>query len=90
MIVFYVSSNIQLYLYRFVQTKTLQEEIKMFEQIKTTGCACGREHRCSVKKIITGSGAIKNLPECLDILKAERAFVVTDKNTLKAAELTIE
>lgn len=57
----------------------------MFEQIKTTGCACGREHRCSVKKIITGSGAIKNLPECLDILKAERAFVVTDKNTLKAA-----
>lgn len=57
----------------------------MFDEIKRTGCACGKAHRCCVTEVITGAGAIKKLPEALGLLGAKKPFIVTDKNTLEAA-----
>ena len=48
-------------------------------------CTCGKQHRCGVKEIITGSGAINRLPEVLASLQVKKAFLLADCNTWQAA-----
>lgn len=48
-------------------------------------CSCGKKHISSVKYVITENGAINKLPEVIKDFKAEKAFIIADKNTYKAA-----
>ncbi|MBQ4119926.1 MAG: sn-glycerol-1-phosphate dehydrogenase [Clostridia bacterium] len=56
----------------------------MFEKISQKNCLCGKEH-IFTSKVITEKGAIKKLPLILEELKANRAFIIADKNTYSAA-----
>ncbi|MCR5693594.1 MAG: iron-containing alcohol dehydrogenase [Clostridia bacterium] len=49
------------------------------------GCPCGRVHRARVKDVIIGDGAVGALPGAAAGLGAARAFVVSDRNTERAA-----
>nr|MBQ4319702.1 sn-glycerol-1-phosphate dehydrogenase [Clostridia bacterium] len=49
------------------------------------GCKCGKSHRHSIKRIVTGSGAVNALPEIIGEIGASYAFVISDKNTEIAA-----
>ena len=53
--------------------------------IKEYGCACGREHKSPVKKIISGSGVIEKLPEQIKEYNFKKAFILSDENTYKVA-----
>lgn len=53
--------------------------------INTENCKCGKPHRLSVDSIIIGSGVIKKLPDTVKKYGAKKAFVISDKNTYKAA-----
>lgn len=53
--------------------------------IKPENCTCGKSHHFAVDKIIMGSGVISQLPEIVKEYKAKKAFVLSDKNTYKAA-----
>lgn len=57
---------------------------EMFEKINGKDCSCGREHYVSVK-VYSGAGALRQLPEAMETLSAKRAFILSDKNTQKAA-----
>ena len=60
---------------------SINELIKM----NNTKCDCGKVHRFSVNKIVSGSGVIKELPQIIKEYGAKRVFVLSDKNTYKAA-----
>lgn len=47
-------------------------------------CPCGREHTASVDEVVTGSGAVKRLPEFVKKY-GSKPFVVADVNTYAAA-----
>ncbi len=49
------------------------------------GCPCGREHVSTVDKILIGKGVINELPAVVGEYGAKKAFVLSDKNTYKAA-----
>ena len=53
--------------------------------IKAEGCVCGRKHPLAVDEIIMGSGVLLKLPEIVKKYGAKKAFVLSDKNTYKAA-----
>lgn len=53
--------------------------------IKKQGCACGREHTFNIDDVIIGSGAVKRLPEVISRYSAKKVFVMSDRNTYKAA-----
>ncbi len=57
---------------------------EMFEKINGKECPCGKEHFVPVK-VYSGSGAILRLPEAMRELSAKKAFILSDKNTQKAA-----
>lgn len=57
---------------------------EMFERINGKECPCGREHCVSVK-VYSGSGALSRLSEAMEKLSARHAFIISDKNTQKAA-----
>lgn len=57
--------------------------------IKEHGCMCGKVHKSPVEKIISGSGVIGRLPETVKEYNAERAFVLSDKNTFDVAGKTV-
>ncbi|MBP5312036.1 MAG: iron-containing alcohol dehydrogenase, partial [Clostridia bacterium] len=48
-------------------------------------CPCGRVHRARVKDVTIGDGAVGALPGAAAGLGAARAFVVSDRNTERAA-----
>jgi len=48
-------------------------------------CACGRCHRTSVKSVITGSGALNELPRVISEFGASKAFILSDPHTFDAA-----
>lgn len=48
-------------------------------------CSCGKQHTSSVKCVITEKGAINKLPGIIKDYNAEKAFIIADKNTYKAA-----
>lgn len=56
----------------------------MFGNLKTKGCACGREHTFAAKVMIE-KGAIDKLPLFLGEMNSRSAFVIADKNTYLAA-----
>ena len=60
---------------------SINELIKM----NNTKCDCGKVHSFSVNKIVSGSGVIKELPQIIKEYGAKRVFVLSDKNTYKAA-----
>ncbi len=49
------------------------------------GCPCGKSHTLSVDQIVVGSGVIKQLPQIVKKYRAKKAFVLSDKNTYRAA-----
>ena len=53
--------------------------------MNNTKCDCGKVHSFSVNKIVSGSGVIKELPQIIKEYGAKRVFVLSDKNTYKAA-----
>ncbi|MBO7504038.1 MAG: sn-glycerol-1-phosphate dehydrogenase [Clostridia bacterium] len=48
-------------------------------------CACGRDHGANVKEVIIGRDALSALPGVLGRLGAARAYIVSDRNTERAA-----
>lgn len=56
----------------------------MLTTINGKPCPCGREHHVSVK-VYCGKGEISKLPEAMSSLGVSKAFVLSDKNTQKAA-----
>lgn len=55
------------------------------DRIRKKGCPCGKTHNLSVDRIVVGSGVIKQLPQIIKDYRAEKAFVLSDKNTYQAA-----
>ncbi|MBR5307964.1 MAG: sn-glycerol-1-phosphate dehydrogenase [Clostridia bacterium] len=52
---------------------------------KNGKCTCGKIHTADVDRIITGSGAIKSLPEIIKEYGIKKPFIISDKNTFAAA-----
>ena len=48
-------------------------------------CACGRHHRCGLRYLKIGPGAVRYLPEALKAAGGSRPFIVCDRNTEAAA-----
>ena len=53
-------------------------------------CSCGRVHRCGLKLLRVGRGAVTALPEALEALHIQRPFVVADEHTYRAAGERVE
>lgn len=53
-------------------------------------CSCGRSHTASLDRIITGSGAINEIPEVLKSYGIKKPFILCDKNTRRAAGEAVE
>ena len=58
----------------------IEELIKINEN-----CDCGKKHINPIDKILAGSGVINKLPDIISEYKKTKAFVLSDKNTYKAA-----
>ncbi|MBR2353186.1 MAG: sn-glycerol-1-phosphate dehydrogenase [Clostridia bacterium] len=58
-------------------------------EIKETGCACGKAHRCAVNNVIIGKGVVEKLPEEIKKMGATKPFVLCDVNTDRAAGQTV-
>lgn len=60
---------------------------RSLEQLLGDGfdCSCGQHHRCDLKFIKSGAGAIEFLPEALKTLGCKKPFLVFDHHTHKAA-----
>lgn len=56
----------------------------MFSGLNQFGCKCGKEHSFT-SQIITGEGAVNQLPAALKALNLKKVFVFADKNTYSAA-----
>ncbi len=52
--------------------------------LKTEGCACGKQHLFN-SRIIIGENAINKLPEILEALNCKKPFILADRNTYEAA-----
>lgn len=48
-------------------------------------CKCGKIHRNPVDKVVTGKGAVDELPQILEKRKIKKAFILADVNTYKVA-----
>ncbi len=48
-------------------------------------CACGKIHQCALEKVITGKGAILELPREIRRFGSRRVFMLADANTYAAA-----
>ena len=60
---------------------TLSELIKLDFQ----NCSCGRVHKSCLDDVIIKRNAIACLPEVLCKYNAKKVFIISDKNTYKAA-----
>lgn len=47
-------------------------------------CTCGKVHKTSVKRVISESGAIYKIPECVRELGGKKPFILADGNTYLA------
>ena len=52
--------------------------------LKTEGCACGKQHLFN-SRIIIGENVINKLPEILEALNCKKPFILADRNTYEAA-----
>lgn len=48
-------------------------------------CACGRAHTSGLRYVKIGRGAVNDLPEAMRAIGCAKPFVVSDRNTAKAA-----
>ena len=55
-----------------------------------TPCPCGKVHTAQVKDVLTGAGAIRNLPDCVRRLNAGKPFLVSDLHTEAAAGTAVK
>ncbi len=55
-----------------------------------TPCPCGKPHGKVSCEVLTGSGALKKLPELMERLEGKHAFILADKNTYTAAGMQVE
>lgn len=53
-------------------------------------CSCGRVHRCGLKMLRVGKGAVDALPEALAATQVQRPFVVANAHTYQAAGQKVE
>lgn len=61
----------------------------MKSYLKESGCACGRNHTAAVDAVVTGSGAIRHVPEYIERYNGKRPFLLADRNTWEAAGETL-
>ena len=56
----------------------------MCESLKNEMChVCGKEHKSTVKEVVSGKGAIKNLADF--VKNHKKVFLLADKNTFDVA-----
>ena len=55
---------------------------------KEFACTCGRTHRCAVNDLVTGPGALRQLPALVKKYGASRPFLLADADTWQAAGKT--
>ena len=53
-------------------------------------CSCGKRHSHSIKRIVSGSGAVNALPEIINEIGAKHAYVISDLNTDRAAGIKVK
>jgi len=58
--------------------------MKNWNEINGVPCQCGNVHQCDVE-VITGAGALQKLPDVLKKYSANKPFVLSDRNTYRAA-----
>ena len=58
--------------------------IEMLHAMNGAVCPCGREHRFSAR-VVTGAGVVAQLPGILGEMGIARPFLLSDRNTWKAA-----
>ena len=58
--------------------------IEMLHAMNGAACSCGKVHSFSAK-VVTGSGVVNQLPKILAQLQVKKPFLLTDRNTWKAA-----
>ena len=56
----------------------------MLHAMNGAPCSCGKTHRFSAK-VVTGAGVVHQLPEILAEMGIKKPFLLTDRNTWKAA-----
>ena len=56
-----------------------------FTYQKEFHCSCGRTHRTQIQDILIEKGALRRLPELLKGYRAQKPFLLADKNTYEAA-----
>lgn len=54
-------------------------------RMNETNCLCGKPHINPIDEIIIGKGVVENVVRIMDKYEAKKAFVLSDKNTYKAA-----
>ena len=64
-------------------------EMTLSELIDEKGhdCSCGRHHKCDLKILKIGRGAVNALPESMKAIGVKRPFLVMDKNTQAAGKI---
>lgn len=60
----------------------------LFREMNGKPCACGREHFFGAR-VISGKGAVQQLPELVKELHGSRAYVLADRNTWQVAGETV-
>jgi len=67
-------------------------EMTLEELIAPEGhaCTCGRTHRAGLKYLKIGSGAVRFLPDALQVIGRRKPFVLCDRNTRQAAMPQVE
>ena len=60
----------------------------LFREMNGKPCACGREHYFGAR-VISGKGAVQQLPQLVRELNGNRAYVLADRNTWQVAGETV-
>lgn len=55
------------------------------EEFAKEKCSCGKSHDIPLPQIVTGAGAINQIPKILQNAGVKKAFVLADKNTFEVA-----
>ena len=55
------------------------------EEFAKAECPCGKSHNIPLPQIVTGAGAINQIPNILQSAGVKKAFVLADKNTFEVA-----
>lgn len=53
-------------------------------------CSCGREHNIAIDDVVAGKGVLQRLPEFVAKYRAQKPFILADRNTYNAAGAAVE